>query len=155
MENVIEVICKRSGVYSGSGVNHEGQDFEGELRLSEVVNGRGIQVEFIAKGVDGENYHKELSLIAIASDGKIKMWNLNSNKPTATEHRLMSSSDSTFVFRHGDLSDVQSFREEIHLELLGEKVGYHYHWGLPGGEFKYRSGLEMERTPMNPEQGEQ
>lgn len=38
------------------------------------------------------------------------------------------------------------FREEIHLELCTDgRIGYHYYWGMPGGEFAYRSGLMMKR----------
>lgn len=73
------------------------------------------------------------------------MWNLNSNSPGMTELELRSDENVSLVFGIGDIEDKNSFREEIKIELLNNKVGYHYSWGMPGGEYSYRSGLIMEK----------
>ena len=73
------------------------------------------------------------------------MWNLNNNSPGMAELELRTTDDG-IVFGIGDGNDGNTFREEIKIELDNDRIGYHYSWGMPGGEFAYRSGLKMNRV---------
>ena len=146
MKDLIEVLKQLQGTYSGSGINHENQKFVGKMQLDPIVCGAGLQIKFEAKGLDEEIYHTELSTIATDFNKKIKMWNLNSNTPAMTELALEESTDTKAIFRYGNITENETFREEIHIEVIDKKISYDYHWGLPGGEFRLRSGVKMSRT---------
>ncbi len=50
----------------------------------------------------------------------------------------------TFTFGFNTPSDRSTFREEITLDLWpNQELSYTYSWGMPGGEFKERSGVRM------------
>jgi len=146
--NPIVEIQNFLGNFSGHGVNHDNQKFKGEITLESIVGQKGVLLTFVATGEDGTIYHQEKSLISPSMDEKINMWNFNSNVPGLVPHELRSSEPTDksvkFVFGFNHPTDSNAFREEITLELhKSGNVGYHYSWGLPQGDFKERSGLEM------------
>lgn len=149
MQNPLLVLNECVGLYIGHGINHEGQKFEGTLEIKKLLSGLGVQIQFTATSWENPKvvYHDEVSVIAPNSMGGLSLFNLNSNTPFLAEHVYVPSAvvgDKSFVFRHGDITDSNSFREEVKLEIPeANMMGYHYSWGLPGGEFTYRSGLEM------------
>lgn len=149
--NMIEQLTEYLGTYSGSGINHDNQGFHYQVTIGKALNGRGLNIWAKATGDDGTIYHEEESLIAHSIDGKEKMWVLMSNAPGVVEHNLLkagSLNDSliSFVFGHGDLANESSFREEITFDLWKNgDLTHRYAWGMPGGEFKDRSGARMVR----------
>lgn len=135
------------GSYIGTGVNHEGQNFAASFSLNRLYS--GFEISYVASSVDGKNtlFHSEKSIITNNHNGKLALFNFNSNTPFMVEHELVEGSDHhCMVFRYGQLEDTSSFREEIYFYLLGHKIRYDYHWALPGGEFKFRSGLELTKV---------
>ena len=142
--NVIASISEASGKYRGTGVNHDNEDFVGSLEVIKVLDGKGVEILFTARGNDGSYFHQEKTIISTDFDGNVKMWNLNSNSPGMALLELRST-DNGFVFGLGQKEDMNSFREEVKIELAKDSFAYHYSWGLPGGEYKYRSGLLMMR----------
>lgn len=138
-----------AGRYAGSGVNHEGEAFTGQLTLTPVLGGQGLRLHFLANLGDGTVAHEEESLISPALAGGWVLWCLNTNAPGAYAHQLVAGplpqgATQAFVFEHGKLEDESSFRERITLSLHPEgALGYTYAWGLPGGPFAERSGLVM------------
>lgn len=143
--NPIAQLVKWSGQYQGQGVNHDKEDFIGKLKLIPILKGKGIEISYTATGHDGTCYHEENTIISTDFNGNIKMWNLNSNSPGMTELELKTV-DKNMIFKLGDINDRRSFREEIKIELEIDSIGYHYSWGLPGGDFSYRSGLKMTKA---------
>jgi len=143
--NVIASLSEASGKYKGNGINHDNEDFVGSLEINKVLGKKGIELLFSAVGKDGTCYHNEKTIISTDFNGKIMMWNLNSNSPGMAVLELRST-DNGIVFGIGQSEDRNSFREEVKIELDQDGVGYHYSWGMPGEEFKYRSGLKMTRT---------
>ena len=133
---------------SGTGINHEGKEFEGTLQIQPAAGGKGLKLSFKAVGSDGTVFHDESSLIGPGFDGKPCLFVLSNNHPGVIPHGLKredsTSELSTFIFGFGDVTDRTSFREEIAL-LIGAdgSVEYKYSWGLPGGEYQERSGAKM------------
>lgn len=133
---------------SGVGINHENQDFEGTIAVTPVVGGKGLQIQFKAVGKDGVVFHEETSLVGPSFNGKPCLFVLSNNHPGMTPHDLKmadkTDSKTTWVFGFGDVANTNSFREEIALEVWNDgSVEYTYSWGLPGGEYKRRSGAKM------------
>lgn len=153
MIDLFKEIGKYSGRFSGLGTNHENEKFVGQLELIELFDGKGFQIKFSARA-DGSPtaiFHSEVSTIAPNLTGGISLFNFNTNTPFLAEHVLISSDTKKenldFIFRFGDTQNKNSFREEVRLELLSNgRVGYHYSWGMPGGDFAYRSGVIMEKS---------
>lgn len=149
----LEELSKYIGRYKGEGINHENQPFIGILSLDPVLNKKGFEIKFKAVGKDGTVYHEEKSIVAPSIDEKLCLWNFNSNTPGLVPHALKSTeprngSQMTFVFGFNDINDKNAFREEVALDLWANgEVSYTYSWGLPGGEFKVRSGVKM--SPSN------
>lgn len=149
----LENIC---GFYEGHGINHEGQPFLGRFALSPVLGGRGFTLRFSAYGKDGTLYHQEESTIAPSISEKLFLWNFNTNTPGLVPHELRSyavkeGGRCSLVFGYNDSADSNTFREEVVLEVWPEgDISYVYFWGLPGGEFKERSGLRMAKKGGQP-----
>ena len=156
MNDVLREIRKYCGHYSGVGINHENQKFLGRFELSEILDGAGLQISFSAsaEGDAAMVFHSEVSTIAQSGADGISLFNLNTNTPFMTEHALVAHENRgahrEFIFRFGDVHDSKSFREEVRLDLMRDgRVGYHYSWGMPDGDFAYRSGVVMERAEKN------
>jgi len=152
MTEVFEALSKACGLYKGEGINHEGQTFMGRFLLKSVLDGRGFAIEFTATGKDGAIYHQEESTIAPALNEKLMLWNFNTNIPGLVPHELRASTPkadctASFVFGFNQPSEMNAFREEVALDIWPSgEVSYTYSWGLPGGEFKERSGLKMRKA---------
>lgn len=142
---------KYLGTFTGEGLNHEGEKFAGSMEIISLFGGKGLQIRFEATSLKDPHliFHSEVSTLAQNARGGFSLFNFNSNTPFLAEHVLQESSENlNFVFHFGKTDDPNTFREEIRLELLSEGIGYHYSWGLPGGEFKYRSGVKMRVLKM-------
>lgn len=151
MKEILESLKKACGVYLGEGINHEGQPFTGRLSLEPLLAGRGFQIQFSATGKDGKLYHQEASTIAPAMTEKLTLWNFNTNIPGLVPHELRSAiakpgAANSFVFGFNSPHDDKAFREEVALDVWdSNSISYTYSWGMPGGEFKERSGVRMIR----------
>ncbi len=149
MKTIMETFKKALGFYSGEGINHEKEKFIGSFDLQEILGGRGFQIKFEAKSPTNPAaiYHSEVSTVAPNISNGLSLFNLNTNTPFLAEHTYVESSNSNhMIFRFGDTPNRNSFREEIHLHLSTNEIRYEYHWGMPGGEFQYRSGATMLRN---------
>lgn len=153
MKDVLNHLSVAAGIYSGEGVNHEGQPYKGVLTLEPLLGGRGFSIQFLASDRDGTIFHQEESTIATSINEKLTLWNFNTNSPALLPHELINTTAKTqalasFVFGYNQPSDSSNFREEIALDIWRDgDISYTYSWGLPGGEFKERSGVRMSRHP--------
>lgn len=144
-------MCKCEGQYSGNGVNHDKEEFKGEFSITPIIGGNGVEIQFTATGNDGTIFHTEKTTVALSQDETPKLWSLNSNAPFMFQHELrktesIDNGGTRLTFGFNDPENSEVFREEIHLELYENgKIGYHYYWGMPGGDFAYRSGLKMSK----------
>lgn len=149
MKEILSQLSSIVGSYSGNGINHEGQQFKGTLTLKPLLGGRGFSIHFTATGQDGTVYHQEESTIAPSMNEKLTLWNFNTNSPALLGHELRGSnpkpeSIASLVFGFNKPTDTATFREEIALDIWNNKeISYTYSWGMPGGEFKERSGVRM------------
>jgi hypothetical protein len=153
MSNIIQDLCRLSGIYAGEGIEHLGNSFKGKLTITPIVQERGILLLFTAKSLKGDILQEEHTVIApMMGSGQLGLWTLGSNirgmllHPLRRDEHLRDGSRA-LTFGTGDPTDSSSFREEITLEICPEdQIGYRYAWGRPGGVFAPRSGLRMARS---------
>ncbi len=148
--SVLQQILAATGNYTGEGINHDNQRFNAQFSIEPLLGGIAACLRFKATGHDGLIYHEEISTIATATDGKLSLYNLNSNLPGMTAHVFTKrqaelGAKEGFVFNHNDIDDRSVFREEICLSLYSNAdLGYRYSWGMPGGEFGFRSSVRLK-----------
>ncbi len=149
MNTILNTLKNATGSYSGEGINHEKEKFIGSFDLQEILGGRAFQIKFEAKSATNPSavFHSEVSTLAPNISNGVSLFNLNTNTPFLAEHVYIEGSDPNhMVFRFGDRGNKNSFREEVHIRLGGNEIRYEYHWGMPGGDFQYRSGASMHKT---------
>jgi hypothetical protein len=142
----------RKGQFTGHGVNHEGQTFRGTLILAPILSSKGVSISFRAEGKDGTVYHEEQSVIGPTMNESLGLWVISNNHPAVIQHELSrvetlrDERGKTLIFGIGAPEARNTFREEIAMDLHENgDIGYRYFWGMPGGEFKERSGVRMIR----------
>jgi hypothetical protein len=146
-----ELLVKATGSYAGSGINHEGENYSGFCILNSVMPKKLISVRSEAKGQKGEVFHEEVSWIGRDLAGTLTLFVTSNNHPGITPHvfnRLEESQEGLkrIIFRFGNLDDVNSFREEVTFAIAADgSLQHQYAWGMPGGEFRPRSGSKMQK----------
>jgi len=151
MNGPIQQLQKYVGKFLGNGINHENESFLGELEIKPMINAKGLMISFCATGKDETIFHQEETIIAPTETENIALWTLNSNVPYFYKHDYVFSepvegATATFKFYHNKPEDLQSFREEIAIDLWPDgNISYRYSWGMPGGDYKERSGLRLAR----------
>ena len=155
MKEILNQLSTAIGNYSGEGINHDGEKFVSKFSLKEIIGGRGFLLKTSATGMDGTIYHEEESTIAPDIAETLTLWNFNSNTPGLLAHQLRASAPkqdakASLVFRFGDPNNTNSFREEIVIDIWNNgDLSYTYFWGMPGGEFKERSGSRMIKNKID------
>lgn len=156
MKQLLSVLSDLTGSYYGQGVNHENLPFSGTLTFSNSFQDKGFSIDFTARGADGTVYHKEHSVLGLNGQGGVSLWVMSDNHPGVMEHRLNDGGLTvgalhTFSFVAGVLSESNQFRESVTLDIWPDgDISYRYAWGLPGGEFKERSGLRLKHGSRIP-----
>lgn len=146
---MIQKLSKLTGEFTGTGINHEGQNF---TAIFKVTNNQanGIAFFYEARGLDGTVFHSENSIVGKSLSQNLSLWVLSSNHPAVFEHQLkkQESTDAgqKYIFGFGNIEDRNIFREEIHLELQENGLRYTYFWGMPDGDFAERSGCFLKQS---------
>lgn len=164
-QDPLSILIKRTGLYRGSGVNHDNKEFQAELEMKNVVDNKGISIKYKAVGTEGVEFNKETTLynidtilyneectlICYDSDNKLSLWTLNNNignmaRFDLRRQRSVSSKHHIFIFGFGEIEDETVFREEITIELWENgDLSYNYSWGESGGLFLSRSTVRMKK----------
>lgn len=138
-------LAKASGRYLGTGVNHLGENFRGELELNARLDDVLVEIRFRATDAD-QAFHEESTWITEdLLNGGIGLWTVSSNTPGVLAHRLFEDTQdgsySTKVsFRIGNPDDLTRFRQEISLCVRHDGgIEYAYSWGVPHEAFGSRS----------------
>lgn len=144
------LLLQSLGTYEGRGQNHERENFRAEVAISTKLPDKVLALQSTATGDHGEIFHQEMSWIGRNAEGRLQLFVVSNNHPTVTIHdfdRLETTAEThNVVFRLGDLADRGTFREEITLCLFADgHLAYQYSWGLPGGDFKPRSGAKLKK----------
>jgi len=144
IDGLLRLLREHQGQYAGEGINHEGEPFNGRLRLSSVAEGAGILLTFDARSLDGHIcFHTEHTLIARDKTGSLVLWHLGSNLGFLTPHKLSAAEPGRkYTFSYGDPASGQ-FAEEITLTFGAGRIGYWFAWGHPGSPFAPRSSALM------------
>ena len=147
--NVLITLLRLPGVLTGTGTNHEGEDFIGYMELHPLVGNRGIQIHYVATRVDGKHLHREATLLSKNDNNEYCLWPIMEELPNVQAHPLLSDTRTddgrvVLVFANASRENVAVFREEITLELNPNgPLVYSHSWGLPGGPFQRRSRCEL------------
>jgi hypothetical protein len=135
--------------FTGTGVNHEGENFTATLVLQPLVSGSALMFHYVATRTDGVQVHSEATLLGSSSNGSLCLWPVMVELPAVLPHALKiltTSADGEFtaVFASGSREDMSVFREEITIQLKPSgSLVYAHSWGMPGGTFAERSGCEF------------
>lgn len=145
------LLVESIGEYRGRGVNHEKQGFNGKLNLGFEFENKVLLLTSSATGDDGKIYHFEKSWIGFDITGVLTLYVCSNNHPAITPHvfdRNERGGDGAqkIIFRFGDLTNKNSFREEVNINIGKGYVEHFYSWGLPGEGFEPRSGSRMFRV---------
>jgi hypothetical protein len=140
-------------LFTGHGINHEGENFLGRMEILTLVGGKGVLLHYTATGNDGKHLHEESTLLSTNDQQVLCLWPVMEELPFVLAHPKISTAtrdDGTFVavFASGPRTAKDVFREEISIEL-GEDASlcYAHAWGMPGGNFEARSRCQL--TPKD------
>lgn len=147
--NLLAILLSNSRGLAGPGVNHEGEAFRGVFEVQPLINNSAVMLHYTATRNDGVHLHKEATLLASNTDGKLCLWPVMEELPFVLPHVEVSDtrgSDGTLVvvFSSGPRENAEAFREEITIEIRPTGgLRYAHGWGMPGGEFAQRSSCDM------------
>ena len=146
------LLTEACGVYAGQGMNHENQSYDSELVLKSAVENKLLLLISEARGLHGEMFHMEATTIGYDMTGKLTMFVSSNNHQAVTPHffdriEVGPLGEKKLIFRFGDVTDRNSFREEININLYPSgELEQTYSWGMTGGEFQARSGAKMQKA---------
>ena len=126
--------------YKGNGINHEGENFFGTLRVQTLLDGQGVLLHYEARLAGNEVVHSECTLLAPNMSGTLSLWPLMSELPGVLPHVAIREEERSATFSTGSRDARDEFREEIEIGIEGDgSLSYAHAWGMPGGNFEDRS----------------
>jgi hypothetical protein len=147
MSDCIAFLAKLRGRWEGSGVNHEGQDYTGQLILDPQINPLAILLHFTATGADGTVFHRETSMLGVQPDGSAAAFSISNNIPGLASFRVTQPTTQSVALTLGNLEDPGNFRELITFRLEpGEALFHGYSWAMPGEPMQERSSALLRRV---------
>lgn len=116
-------MAESGGEYSGRGVNHEKQNFTGNLNLKFDFENKSLALALSATGDKDEVFHKEHSLLGFDATGKLVLYVVINNHPAIVPHifnRIETGPDGKqkINFGFGNPEGKNSFREEININAF-------------------------------------
>jgi hypothetical protein len=140
MSDGIAFLANLCGKWEGSGVNHEGQDYTGQLILDPQINRLAMLLHFTATGAAGTVFHRETLMIGVQPDGSTAAFSISNNIPGLASFRVTQPATESLVLTLGDIEDPNSFRELITFRLApGGELFHGYSWAMPGEPLQERS----------------
>ena len=151
--NLLVALSKGPALFTGAGINHEGESFVGRMEILQLIGGKGLLLHYTATRSDGIFVHEESTLLSTNDEQELCLWPVMEELPFVLPHPEFSSSireDGTLVvvFASGPRSFTEVFREEITIETSESgSISYSHAWGMPGGNFEARSSCKL--APRN------
>jgi hypothetical protein len=140
MSDCIAFLAKLCGTWEGSGVNHEGQRYTGQLILDPQINPLAMLLHFTATGADGAVYHRETLMLGVQPDGSAAAYSISNNIPGMASFQVTQPASQSLNLTLGNLEDPVSFREVITFRLEpGGELFHGYSWAMPGEPMQDRS----------------
>ena len=136
-------------VFSGPGVNHEGERFVGRLELQPLLNKGAYLIHYTATRDDGVHLHQEATLLGRNETGALCLWPVMEELPFILPHVEIGATSSrsgefVAIFSSGPREQTASFREEIRLEVWPDgRWVYAHAWGMPGESCEQRSSCAL------------
>lgn len=151
---LMQRLAAAQGAYSGEGVNHAGETFSAQFKLTSELDASLISISFLATEQNGEGaFHEERTWITEdLLNGGLGLWTVSSNTPGVLQLKLIEdSNDGSYstraVFRIGEPEDLTRFREEISLSLRHDgAIEYVYSWGVPHEKFSVKSKALLTKS---------
>lgn len=153
--NLLTALLSQPTTFSGTGTNHEGEDFVGRLEMQPLVNASALMLHYTATRNDGKHLHKEATLLAAGPDGALYLWPVMEELPFVVPHRAIPNAGApqvedgllVVIFASGPRDKVSTFREEITIALKPNgDLRIAHSWGMPGGAFAPRSHCTLRAT---------
>ena len=147
--NLLAALSNGPALFSGPGINHEGENFVGRLEILNLIGGKGLLLHYTATRSDGRLVHEESTLLSTNNEQDLCLWPVMEELPFVLPHPEFSRStreDGTLVvvFASGPRSSSEIFREEIAIEASEDgSISYSHAWGMPGGSFEARSKCKL------------
>ena len=140
MSDCIAFLAKLCGKCEGTGVNHEGQSYTGQLILDSQINRLAMLLHFAATGSDGTVFHRETLMIGVQPDGTTAAFSISNNIPGLASFRVTQPATQSVVLTLGNIEDPASFRELITFRLEpGGELFHGYAWAMSGEPMQERS----------------
>jgi hypothetical protein len=137
-------------MWSGKGLNHEGQTFNAVL-VGRPLYGGAMAVWFSARGLAGELYHEELGVLGADAEGRPLFTSSSTSVPFMQVYSSPVAITEKVELHFGDHADLQSFRETLLLELMQPgRLRVSFSWGMPGDAVAEKSSVTVERTEASP-----
>ncbi len=142
--SVLSLLFAGPSDYQGAGVNHEGENFVGTIRIQKLLGGEGLILHYEARLASNEVAHAECTLLAPDMTGTLTLWPLMSELPGVLPHGAIVQSEAAATFCSGSREDRSAFREEISVAIAADgSLTYSHAWGLPDGDFEERSSCTL------------
>ena len=147
--NLLGALLSRPRKYTGSGTNHEAEQFNGVLEVQPLVEQTAILLHYVAMRVDDLHLHRESTLVGLDAHGQPCLWPVMEELPLVLAHTQLTytapgADTHVWVFSSGPRDATESFREEITIELGPKgRLIYAHAWGMPGATFAQRSRCEL------------
>ena len=146
MSDYIAFLAKLCGKWEGSGLNHEGQSYTGQLILDPQINSLAMLIHFAAEGSDGTLYHRETLMIGMQSNGTTAAFSVSNNIPGLASFSATQPTTQSLLLTLGNIDDEDSFREVITFRLESDGELFHgYSWAMPGEPIQERSSALLHR----------
>jgi hypothetical protein len=140
MSDCVAFLAKLCGKWEGSGVNHEGQGYTGQLILDPQINSLAMLLHFAATGADRTVYHRETFMIGVQPDGSTAAFSVSNNIPGLASFRVTQPSTQSLLLTLGNIEEPSAFREVITFRLEpGGELFHGYAWAMPGEAMQERS----------------
>jgi hypothetical protein len=144
MSDSIAFLIELMGLWEGEGVNHEGQAYRGRMVVEPPMNQAAMLVRFVATGLDGAAYHREVLMAGLTAEGEEVAFSISNNLPGIVRFEMARPAPNHVVFTFGRLENNDSFREVITIRRDADGGIFHgFAWAMPGEAMQERSSARL------------
>ncbi|WP_196161144.1 hypothetical protein [Reinekea sp. G2M2-21] len=133
-----------SQYYSGTGINHDREEFSGSFKVEALPGTQTKAYRYIAtRTADNTKVHEEVGLITINENNEPALHVHMEEMPCTTVHKLKEANEKRWVFEYKGHNQLAGFTSELVFEFDGDKFKYLHRWAM-GGEVSDKSWCLLE-----------
>lgn len=123
------------------------RNFAGVLLIDPPLNSGTLSYRFTATAPDGVFLHSEIVGLGRNGAGVLEIVHMSNNYPGLQHFQLVDARRAELTMLHGNLDDLQSFREIVRMRFSGEReVRLSYDWAMPGQAMTPQSWAELVKV---------